>query len=254
MSVEIACPHCSSRFKAPSTAIGKTVRCPKCKNQFVATVIGSQPVLNLSETDLSPVQDQGPTSPFDFDAIPAVAQAAARGSSSAPARPQPVQVPVPTPAAPANAFDFDSPPLSPPPPSAVAERPTLLSRSIPSDLGDDAQELPTKQRPTDRLGRVTGVPGISRLIIYRFVGIGYWLVVILSCIVFFTGVGISVLQAMRSGTFVLVIVLITIPFTLLALVVELLILRGLAEFIIVQFKIYDVLQEIRDQNQQKLSR
>jgi predicted Zn finger-like uncharacterized protein len=84
MSVEIACPHCSTRIKAPESALGRTVRCPKCKNQFVATAIGSQPVVTLSETDLAALPDSRSASPFDFDAVattPTVAAAAATAAT-----------------------------------------------------------------------------------------------------------------------------------------------------------------------------
>jgi len=38
MSISIICPHCGCKIKAPDSAVGKTARCPKCKNAVSITI------------------------------------------------------------------------------------------------------------------------------------------------------------------------------------------------------------------------
>jgi predicted Zn finger-like uncharacterized protein len=272
MSVEIACPHCSTRIKAPESALGRTVRCPKCKNQFVATAIGSQPVVTLSETDLAALPDSRSASPFDFDAVattPTVAAAAAtaatRGSTaSPPARPQPVPPPAPVPAPPplpvpaptpgdaASDFDFDMPastPVAPTPTGKRAAAPSPATSFAPVDEVE-APVLPSKPKslPT-RHGAVTGVPGLSQLIMYRFVGLFYWGYAILCGLGLIAATAASIVlyksPAMAAGVFI---------GGLFVYVVQLVALRCVVELVVVLFKMYDTLLELRDLNQQLLKR
>jgi hypothetical protein len=37
MNLQIACPHCHSRVRAPAQMIGQSVKCPSCQQTFVVT-------------------------------------------------------------------------------------------------------------------------------------------------------------------------------------------------------------------------
>src|SRR5690348_17294432 len=43
MPVQISCPQCSQTLRVPDTAVGKSVRCPKCQTVFPAKPSGPPP-------------------------------------------------------------------------------------------------------------------------------------------------------------------------------------------------------------------
>lgn len=43
MTVVIACPMCQQKIRAPRTVVGRQIRCPQCKNAFIAQDLDSIP-------------------------------------------------------------------------------------------------------------------------------------------------------------------------------------------------------------------
>src|SRR5712671_6883615 len=37
MNLQIACPHCQTRVRAPAQMVGQSVKCPSCQQTFVVT-------------------------------------------------------------------------------------------------------------------------------------------------------------------------------------------------------------------------
>ena len=56
MPVTVVCPSCSARIKAPDTAIGKTVKCPKC----ASTMMIGAPEPAPEVVEIPPTQDEAP--------------------------------------------------------------------------------------------------------------------------------------------------------------------------------------------------
>jgi membrane-associated HD superfamily phosphohydrolase len=114
----------------------------------------------------------------------------------------------------------------------------------------EAPVLPSKPKslPT-RHGAVTGVPGLSQLVMYRFVGLFYWGYAILCGLSLIAATAASIVlyksPAMAVGFFV---------GGLFVYVVQLVALRCVVELVVVLFKMYDTLLELRDLNQQLLKR
>jgi len=49
MPFTVVCPSCSARIKAPDTAVGKTVKCPKCSNPMIISASAPEPTPEVVE-------------------------------------------------------------------------------------------------------------------------------------------------------------------------------------------------------------
>jgi hypothetical protein len=49
MPFTVVCPSCSARIKAPDTAVGKTVKCPKCSNSMIISAPAPEPAPEVAE-------------------------------------------------------------------------------------------------------------------------------------------------------------------------------------------------------------
>jgi len=106
----VSCPHCSTNFKVPEAALGRTMKCARCGHVWKATASAPAPA-------------------------PAPARPKARPAAAPPppvAKPAPAPVP-PPPAAPYNSFNDEIPLESPPTRGSFASEP---ERDF-SDMVDD---------------------------------------------------------------------------------------------------------------------
>lgn len=107
-TVQIACPTCQARIRAPEAAIGRTIRCPQCRSPFTAEDMAAP------ARPSRPRADTPATNAFAFDDDPGPLAAAAASP-------------------PAGAFALDSisgpvevvppPTLTAPPPPVPSPRP-----------------------------------------------------------------------------------------------------------------------------------
>lgn len=73
MPIQIQCPSCGQALRVPETAIGKTVRCPKCQTTFAAAAsdtTGSAPAAPTPPATTNPFPPAA-ANPFDFGTPPA---------------------------------------------------------------------------------------------------------------------------------------------------------------------------------------
>jgi predicted Zn finger-like uncharacterized protein len=75
MAIEIHCPHCSAKIKAPETVIGKQVRCPSCKNAFTAALpeqmeAPPEPAYSAAPMSMAPGRDYDAPPPAPAAAAP----------------------------------------------------------------------------------------------------------------------------------------------------------------------------------------
>jgi hypothetical protein len=97
-AVVVKCSHCGQKLKAPVTRLGKTVKCPKCQQDFV---------LQAATNAATPAATPAPTVVTQPD-LPRIATA--KPLASAPA--VPVATVAPTTAPATNAFDFVAQPTA----------------------------------------------------------------------------------------------------------------------------------------------
>jgi DNA-directed RNA polymerase subunit RPC12/RpoP len=82
--MDVTCEKCNTRLKVPETALGKSVRCPKCQNKFVVEVPEVTVSLADSPEPAQPhAQDIAPQPPSPLDEL------ASATESSPPAYQQP---------------------------------------------------------------------------------------------------------------------------------------------------------------------
>ena len=126
MPVEVSCPGCGLKLKAPDTMIGKKAKCKKCMTSFL--VPGTLPAgESVGESQmLSSMGTAAPPMPDDDD----VPMASAVEPEPAPP-PPPARPAAPKPAAnvsslpSADAFDFGKPKAPAPTPAAAAPKPAF---------------------------------------------------------------------------------------------------------------------------------
>jgi len=96
MSILIFCPDCNAKIRAPTSILGRQVRCPKCEVSFTATADdGPEPELPPDpEPDVPPEPD--PLSELEPDPYP-VSQPAPPPARPTVARPEPPRRPAPPP-------------------------------------------------------------------------------------------------------------------------------------------------------------
>jgi hypothetical protein len=166
MSVEVACPGCGQKLRAPEDRIGKKARCKKCNTHFRIPGPGDsvgepQGLSALSAPDedvpmalaAEDVSSLPSADPFDFSAPPAVKVAK---PAPPPKPPAPPPAPPKAPAAPAaparpafgaaRAKPPESPPPAPPPPAAKAPPappppPPPAKKPAPEPLPLDAEDF-----------------------------------------------------------------------------------------------------------------
>jgi hypothetical protein len=66
MPIPVNCPNCGTGLKAPDSAAGRTVRCPKCSTQFGIPAAGAQPLGSVSAAPL-PAYQPAPQPPSGYD-------------------------------------------------------------------------------------------------------------------------------------------------------------------------------------------
>lgn len=87
MSIEVACPKCQSRLKAPEGMAGKKARCKKCQHGFVIPGGSPEPAFNAEETQQLSVADE---MPFAFDGPPTPTPATDPTPAPTPTKPKSV--------------------------------------------------------------------------------------------------------------------------------------------------------------------
>jgi hypothetical protein len=73
MPITLICPSCSARLKAPETAVGKTVKCPKCGLSMAVTAPAEPPsdvVETVFEVEEQPAAPRPARSRRDDDELP----------------------------------------------------------------------------------------------------------------------------------------------------------------------------------------
>jgi hypothetical protein len=129
--LEVACPGCNTKLKAPDTSAGKKAKCKKCGASFR---LPGNPAGSAGESQMLSAVDvpAAEPNPFAFDALLAP-------PPPAPAPPKPAAKPLaatPEPAASDDPFNFGSfpapePPAPPPPPPPAAKKSTPKAAPVP---------------------------------------------------------------------------------------------------------------------------
>ncbi len=107
-AVVVKCSHCGQKLKAPVTRLGKTVKCPKCQQDFVL-----QAAEQVASPTAAPMATPAPTAaPVSAQQMPAIATAKPLATAKsipatpATANPLPHVNPAATPISSTNPFDF----------------------------------------------------------------------------------------------------------------------------------------------------
>jgi hypothetical protein len=144
---EVVCPKCKAKLRSNNDLTGKTVRCSKCQERFVASADVAPPPVSQGDTQMLSAMEIAAMKPkaapvksaleaMDdlpvLDPMPA-AKPVAKAVPKVVAAPAPAEIPAPP--APANAFAFDE----------VAEKPR---KRKPADDEDDEDEDPRPRKKT----------------------------------------------------------------------------------------------------------
>ena len=129
MSIEVACPQCSTRLKAPDRSAGRKVRCKKCNNSF--RLPGEKP----AGSDDTAVPSET-VNPFDF-------------AGGVETQAEDVQTPKdPMPAEPTPKDEFIPPPIQSGPPSMNPFR--FGSAFAPSPPAEEKPPKPPRKKRSKR--------------------------------------------------------------------------------------------------------
>lgn len=111
MSIEVICPTCGAKLKAPEAAIGKRAKCAKCRNPVLVTApttAPSTPPQSGGEPETFPTLSES-ENPFDFGASPLTSPPRTSVSPPPPSRDTPSPAPAPVPAANTSSSTADAP-------------------------------------------------------------------------------------------------------------------------------------------------
>ncbi len=67
MPIEVSCPSCSHRLRAPDTAAGKRVKCPKCKSVIQVPAAESAPAAEMWHVKTADGAEYGPVPKSELD-------------------------------------------------------------------------------------------------------------------------------------------------------------------------------------------
>lgn len=172
MPVEVTCPTCGAKLKAPDAAIGKRAKCGKCRNPVLVT-----PPSTASSTPLPPPTGEPepfPTlseseNPFDFGAPAPSNPSRPPASASTPAANPPPPAATSPSADVASPFAFAS--EQAPFPSATSPPPSKPSRYSQRDTKPAAaSEKPPAEPPASRYRMARNQPASNRLLYVSFAG------------------------------------------------------------------------------------
>ena len=170
MSIEVTCPACGAKLKAPDAAIGKRAKCGKCRNPVLVTppATASSTPPPTGEPEPFPTLSES-ENPFDFGPTPPSSPQRPTASQTPPASASPSPAITPPLADAASPFAFASEPASFPPPAS-------RSRFKPSHYSQpDAKPAATSEKsppesPASRYRLARNQPASNRLLYISLAG------------------------------------------------------------------------------------